>query len=122
MLDKIKERFEAPENVDKAKALATMALGSVGKDEAAHSLQHGKVTPNDRAQVGNSAMQAVSLVVGLTVAGIVAAFLLPIAINELVAVDTTSWSGGASSLWDIMDVIVVLALFLFLIGIALRAT
>jgi small-conductance mechanosensitive channel len=67
---------------------------------------------------GQSANRAVSLVVALTVGGLVAAFLLPIAIDEIVGVDTTSWSSGASSLWDIMDVIIVLALFLFMIGLA----
>lgn len=74
----------------------------------------GGVVADDRAQG-----RGVNLVVTLTVAGIVAAFLLPVAINEIVAVDTTSWSSGASSLWDILDLIVVLAIFLFMIGLAL---
>lgn len=71
---------------------------------------------DDKAQ----ASRAVQLVVGLTVAGIVAAFLIPVAIDELVSVDTTSWGSGASSLWNIMDLIIVLAVFLFMIGLALR--
>lgn len=70
----------------------------------------------------NAAMRVVSLVVALTVGSIVAAFLLPIGIEELVAIDTSTWSSGASSLWDILDVIIVLALFLFFIGVALAAT
>lgn len=69
----------------------------------------------------NSAMRVVGLVVALTVGGIVAAFLLPIAIEELVNVTTTDWSDGASALWGILDVIVVLAVFLAFIGIALAA-
>jgi hypothetical protein len=69
-----------------------------------------------------SANRAVGLVVALTVGGLVAAFLLPVAIDELVAVDTSSWGSGASSIWDIMDLIVVLAVFLFFIGVALAAT
>lgn len=73
---------------------------------------------DDRAQ-GAMANRAVNIVVGLTVGGLVAAFLLPIAIDEIVAVDTSSWGSGASSLWDILDVIMVLAVFLFFIGIAL---
>lgn len=76
------------------------------------------LTTDNRAQ----ASRGVEVVVGLMVAGIVGAFLLPIAIQELVAVDTTNWSSGAASLWGIMDVIVVLALFLFFIGIALKST
>lgn len=76
--------------------------------------------PEDsRAQV--SAQRAVSLVVALMVGGLVAAFLLPVAIDEIVAVDTSSWGSGASSLWDVMDLIVVLAVFLFFIGVALAA-
>lgn len=75
-----------------------------------------------QANVGNMATKAVGLVVGLMVGGLVAAFLLPVAIDEIVAVDTSSWGSGASSLWGIMDVIIVLAVFLFFIGIALAAT
>jgi succinate dehydrogenase hydrophobic anchor subunit len=81
------------------------------------SLRRGKA---QRGQV--SAQRAVGLVVALMVGGLVAAFLLPVAINELVAVDTSSWGSGASSIWDIMDLIVVLAVFLFFIGIALSAS
>lgn len=82
--------------IQKAKALAT------------------GLSSDDRAQ-----SRGVGLVVTLTVASIVAAYLLPVAIDELVAVDTTSWGSGASSLWDIMDLIVVLAIFLFMIGLAI---
>lgn len=74
----------------------------------------------DRGQA--SAKQAVSLVVALMVGGLVAAFLLPVAVDEIVAVDTSSWGSGASSLWDVMDIIIVLAVFLFFIGVALAAT
>lgn len=74
----------------------------------------------DRAQT--SAKTAVSLVVALMVGGLVAAFLLPVAVDEIVAVDTSSWGSGASSLWDTMDIIIVLAVFLFFIGVALAAT
>jgi len=60
----------------------------------------------------------INLVVTLTVAALVAAFLIPVAIDQLVSVDTTSWGSGASSLWEILDLIVVLAIFLFMIGLA----
>lgn len=75
----------------------------------------------DRAQMG-SAKTAVTLVVALMVGGIVAAFLLPVAINEIVSVDTSNWGSGAASLWDILDLIIVLAVFLFFIGVALAAS
>lgn len=87
---------------------------SRGKDAAS------AFTDDESGQV--SANRAVGLVVALTVGGLVAAFLLPVAIDELVAVDTTNWGSGASSIWDIMDLIVVLAVFLFFIGVALAAS
>lgn len=65
-----------------------------------------------------AASAGVEIVVTLTVAGIVSAFLLPVAISEIVAVETTNWSSGASSLWNIMDLIIVLGVFLFMIGLA----
>lgn len=63
--------------------------------------------------------RAVSIVVAIVVAGLLAAFLLPIAINELTAVDTTGWGNGAGALWDILPVMVVLAIFLFFVTVAL---
>jgi small-conductance mechanosensitive channel len=66
------------------------------------------------------ASRAVEIVVALVVGGLMAAFLLPIAIDEIVAVDTSSWTNGASSLWDILPVMIVLAIFLFFVGLALR--
>jgi len=69
-----------------------------------------------------SAHKAVGLIVGLMVGGLVAAFLLPVAIDEIVGVDTSSWGSGASSIWAILDLIIVLAAFLFFIGIALAAS
>lgn len=61
----------------------------------------------------------INLVVTIVVAALVAAFLIPVAVDQLVNVDTTSWGSGASSLWDILDLIVVLAVFLFMIGFAI---
>jgi hypothetical protein len=84
--------------LDKAKALAMAVVGDTR---------------------GQSASGGVGLVVTLTVAALVAAFLIPVAIDELVSVDTSSWGSGASSLWEIMDLIVVLAIFLFMIGLAI---
>lgn len=74
----------------------------------------------DRAQMGASG--AVNLVVALVVGGLMAAFLLPIAINEISGVETTDWSDGAAALWNILPVMIVLAVFLFFVGVALRRT
>ena len=65
--------------------------------------------------------QGVGIVIALVVVGILLAFLLPVAINELVAVETTSWSDGAASLFQIMDLIFLLVVFLVVIGWAVVA-
>lgn len=75
---------------------------------------------DQRGQIGGGgAGRAVNLVVALVVAGLMAAFLLPIAIDEISAVDTSSWDGGAAALWNILPVMIVLAIFLFFVGLAL---
>lgn len=102
MLEKIKARCRG--NAKAGKALA---------DDFADS---------NRGQVTSRANQAVSLIVALLVAGIVGAFLLPIAIDEIVSVDTSSWGSGAQSMWEILDVIIVLAVFLFFISVAMAAS
>ncbi|WP_396614122.1 hypothetical protein ACH9L7_20385 (plasmid) [Haloferax sp. S1W] len=48
-----------------------------------------------------------------------AAFLLPMAISEIVAVDTSMWGSGAAELWELLPVMIVLAIFLFFVGLAL---
>lgn len=73
-------------------------------------------------RTGDVAKVAISLVVALTVGGLVSAFLLPIAIDEIVAVDTANWSDGATQLWDILDMVITLAVALFFFGVALAAT
>lgn len=65
--------------------------------------------------------QGVSIVVALTVAIILVAFLLPVAIDELASVDTTSWSSGADSLFSILDLIAILVIFLVFIGWAMAS-
>lgn len=73
---------------------------------------------DDRGQTGVN--RGVGIIVTIVVTLIVAAFLVPVAIDEIVAVDTSSWSSGAQSLWDILDLIGVLVVFLFVLGYALR--
>jgi hypothetical protein len=73
---------------------------------------------NNRAQ--SAAGRGVEVIVSIMVTGLLAAYLLPVAIDDIVAVDTTGWSSGAQSLWAIMDLVLVLAMFLFLVGVALR--
>ncbi len=89
-----------------------------GKDMALTNSDGVSMGADSRAQ---SATMAVKLVVALTVGGLVAAFLLPVALDEIVGVDTSNYSSGAASLWNILDIIVVLAMFLFFVGVALAA-
>ena len=72
-----------------------------------------------RAQMGGAG-DAVDVIVGLVVAGLMAAYLLPMAITEIVSVDTSTWTDGASSLWEVLPVMVVLAIFLLFVGLALN--
>lgn len=70
----------------------------------------------DRAQTSVSGI--IRVIIGLAVGGLVAAFILPIALDELAGVDVSNWSDGAQSLWGILDVIVVLVVFLVFIFLA----
>lgn len=70
-----------------------------------------------RAQTG--ANRAVEVVVGLLVASLMAAYLLPMAINEIAGVDTSSWTNGAGELWALLPVMIVLGIFLFFVNLAL---
>lgn len=79
----------------------------------------GDILEDNRAQMGG-ADDATNLVVGLVVAGLMAAFLLPIAIQEITNVSTTNWTDGAASLWNVLPIMIVLAIFLFFVGLALR--
>jgi protein-S-isoprenylcysteine O-methyltransferase Ste14 len=82
-----------------------------------------RLASDDRGQTGAGKMakRAIAIVVGLTVGGLVAAFLLPVALDQIVAVDTSNYSDGAAAMWDLMDVIITLAVVLFFVGIALAA-
>jgi hypothetical protein len=53
------------------------------------------------------------VVVSILVASLMAAYLLPMAINEIAGVDTTGWGSGAAALWELIPVMIVLAIFLF---------
>ncbi|WP_058826010.1 hypothetical protein [Haloferax sp. Q22] len=87
------------------------------KIRLARSLAEAYVSGEDRGQAQMN--KVITTVVGLTVGALVASFLFPIAISEVVGVSTTNWSSGASSLWGIMDTIIVLALFLIFVSMAI---
>lgn len=70
---------------------------------------------NTRAQ--NDMMQSgVQLAVGILVVALLTAYLLPIALDELAAVDTSSWGDAESALFGILPLFFVLAILLFVVN------
>ena len=65
--------------------------------------------------------RGIDLAVGVLVVGLLTAYLLPVAIDELVGVDTSSWGGPESSLFDLLPIFFVLAIALFVISKAQSA-
>lgn len=88
-------------------------------DRLKANIRTGKALAEDDSRGQMDARTAVRLIVALMVGAIVAAFLLPVGIDEIVGVDTSSWGSGAASLWTILDLVIVLAVFLFFINVAL---
>ena len=70
----------------------------------------------------NRMNQAVGIIVALTVGLLLVAFLIPVALEELAAVETVDWSDGAASLFGILDLIAILVVFLVFIGWAMKAS
>lgn len=59
---------------------------------------------------------AIELVVGVLVGSLLAAYLLPIAIDALVDANTTNWGSDVTQLWDLLPLIIVLAIFLLFVA------
>lgn len=59
--------------------------------------------------------QGINLVVMILVVGILTANLLPMVLNELAGVDTTSWGSAESALFGLLGLFFVLAIVLFVI-------
>lgn len=120
------ERMSANVRVAKAKADSWIDENLDGDEDAKAAVEStassfGRMDDRGQATAGG-AMQVVSLVVALTVGAIIAAFLLPIGIEELTSADLGEGaSEGADALWGILDVVIVLAVFLFFIAVALAA-
>jgi small-conductance mechanosensitive channel len=103
---------------------AAKAEGIAGDDSALKDVKQAATAKGGQGFTADTAAQtgastAVNLVVGLVVGGLMAAFLLPIAIDEIATVDTSGWDNGAAAMWNILPVIIVLAVFLFFVGLAL---
>jgi hypothetical protein len=74
----------------------------------------------ERAQgTSNMIDKGVNLAVGVLVVGLLAAYLLPIAISEIVSVDTSSWGSAEAALFGLLPIFFVLAILLFVINKAM---
>ena len=122
MFDKLKAKVSRKwENKEQKAALAAMGLFDQMDMNDASEAAADPFCMDTRAQGAmGGAGRATNLVVGLVVAGLMAAFLLPIAIDEISNVTTTGWSDGAASLWSVLPIMIVLAIFLFFVGLALN--
>jgi hypothetical protein len=63
--------------------------------------------------------KGVAVIIGLLVAGVLAANLLPTAIDEIISVDTSSWDSGTVAMWDLLPLLFILVILLVVIGWAL---
>lgn len=91
----------------------------IAKKEARQAVENNefvqRIVGDERAQ-GTMMDRGVDLAVGVLVVGLLTAYLLPIAIDELVTVDTTSWGNAESSLFDLLPLFFVLAILLFVVA------
>jgi mannose/fructose/N-acetylgalactosamine-specific phosphotransferase system component IID len=72
-----------------------------------------RITPKAAMQTG--ALNPSSIVT-LMVVGLLAAILIPIAIDQFVSADTTSWSTTTQTIWTNLPLILAVALLLGFIG------
>lgn len=65
---------------------------------------------------GVSIRQGIMVPIGLGVAALVAAFVVPVGLDEIVNVSNSNYSSGAQSLWNNLDLFVTLAVLGVFIG------
>lgn len=83
------------------------------------------IAPNPQNLAGdtrgeNMMQNGVQLAVGILVVGLLTAYLLPIGINEINAVNATGWGTGTESLFFLLPVFFVLAIMLFVVNKAVN--
>lgn len=119
-----KAKSKVNETADYGKA-ARMSAGFKTKKEEVidtygldETRLHGKFTDNTRGSQFMS--RGVDIAVGILVVGLLTAYLLPIAIDEIVAVDTTGWGNAEAQLFDLLPLFFVLAILLFIVAKAMQ--
>lgn len=65
--------------------------------------------------------QGIDMAVQLLVIGLLVAFLVPVAIDEIVNVSQTNWGSAETSLWDLLPLFLVFGAVLYIIGLAVSA-
>lgn len=48
-------------------------------------------------------------VVGITIGGLMLAFMFPIALTQLMDVNTTGWDGAVAGLWSVLPILLIVA-------------
>lgn len=98
---------ESGEQSSQGDTLAGRQLGLVKRE-----LQNLK-----NANRANSFMdRGVEYAVGILVIGLLAAYLLPVAINEIVGVDTSSWGSAEAQLFGLLPIFFVLGILLYIVN------
>lgn len=63
----------------------------------------------------------IDVAVQLLVIGLLVAFLVPVAIDEIVNVSTSGWGDASQSLWDLLPLFLVFGAVLYVVGMAVSA-
>lgn len=80
------------------------------------------VTPSGRSatsvmgRMGQRGVSMTSYVIGIAVAALVVAIIIPIAFGQFFSTVTTSWDAQTILIWGIIPVIVILAIVLFFLN------
>lgn len=115
MFGKLKRKVESAVGDPMAIMVASvMAMGLTDDPEQARK----RISPGAAGRGQVYASNAVRLIVGLLVAAILAANLLPTAIDQVNNVDTSSWDDSTAAIWGLMGILIVLGPVLYFVGIA----
>lgn len=101
------------------KALGKIREKSAEIEETGNAVRGNNLAKDTRAQ--SMINRGVNMAVGILVVGLLTAYLLPIAIDELVSVDTSSWGNAEAQLFDLLPLFFVLAIVLFVVAKAMDA-
>jgi len=61
-------------------------------------------------------MIGTNAIVGLAIAVVVAAYMLPTAITAWFAANTTTWDTGSSSMWSVVPIVILAAIVIGFVG------